>query len=188
MHSLLSAIFGRKNLISLAFRCLISGLDCMLFVTSLKGGFVNIQSCNLCNLCVPNVVVPAGIAVVSEMGNESLFTVCFRGVSTTIDPFWDISLDLGPSSHLQQLPLRGRALWRASVLSRLQSTCTAQHWRKMMATLDFLGDLSVNGICFPFLCLENGHSMYRFLGKCTKGKHKRLASTFEQGYYWKLEI
>ncbi|EEC05782.1 ubiquitin-specific protease, putative [Ixodes scapularis] len=26
-----------------------------------------------------------------------------KGVSTTIDPFWDISLDLGPSSHLQQL-------------------------------------------------------------------------------------
>ncbi|XP_077490268.1 ubiquitin carboxyl-terminal hydrolase nonstop isoform X1 [Amblyomma americanum] len=25
-----------------------------------------------------------------------------KGVSTTIDPFWDISLDLGPSSHLQQ--------------------------------------------------------------------------------------
>lgn len=27
-----------------------------------------------------------------------------KGVSTTIDPFWDISLDLGPSSHLQQHP------------------------------------------------------------------------------------
>lgn len=28
--------------------------------------------------------------------------MCFRGVSTTIDPFWDISLDLGPSLHLKQ--------------------------------------------------------------------------------------
>lgn len=27
-----------------------------------------------------------------------------KGVSTTIDPFWDISLDLGPSTHLQQHP------------------------------------------------------------------------------------
>lgn len=28
-----------------------------------------------------------------------------KGVSTTIDPFWDISLDLGPNSSLQQVPV-----------------------------------------------------------------------------------
>ncbi|KAH9365172.1 hypothetical protein HPB48_008955 [Haemaphysalis longicornis] len=31
-----------------------------------------------------------------------------KGVSTTIDPFWDISLDLGPSTHLQQHPSSGK--------------------------------------------------------------------------------